>query len=66
MNNAYAAPQRLESLSAESRVIAECIGRLAQDRGRLVILEAGCGRNWSIDLSGIPSPFAMNPTMTWI
>jgi SAM-dependent methyltransferase len=53
MNNAYAAPQRLESLSAESRVIAECIGRLAQDRGRLVILEAGCGRNWSIDLSGI-------------
>jgi SAM-dependent methyltransferase len=55
MNDAHelAVPQRLESLSAESKVIAEYIGRLAQNHGRLVILEAGCGRNWSIDFRGI-------------
>jgi SAM-dependent methyltransferase len=34
-------------------VLAEDIRRYADDKGRIRILEAGCGRKWGLDLDGI-------------
>lgn len=46
-------PQRLDTTIIESEILSEYIKRFARDRGRLEILEAGCGRHWPIDLNGL-------------
>jgi len=46
-------PQRLDTIITESEVLSDYIKRFARDRGRLEILEAGCGRFWPLDLNGV-------------
>ncbi len=46
-------PQKLHSIGIESEILSDFLKCFAQGRGRLEILEAGCGRRWPIDLQGV-------------
>lgn len=48
-----AAPSWLTAPADETAIVSSYIQEVARNRGRLSILEAGCGRRWPIDLEGI-------------
>lgn len=53
LEHRLAAPNRLTSPTEETAILSDFIKEVARNRGRLNILEAGCGRRWSIDLDGV-------------